>query len=179
MVMKFLVFVLTLFPVNALPQSQVANQHEHGQGRLAVSFSEAGISISLVVPGLDVLGFEGPAETEGDQASVAGAISELSNPLDLFSLSEEAGCFTVSANVTLSGEGLGPVVDNGSNVHTEFRADYQMQCQDMTHLDHVTFPYFDRFQRAESLIVQIEKSGKVDRHTVTRDAPDLDLNTGL
>ncbi|MCG7520907.1 DUF2796 domain-containing protein [Ruegeria sp. Ofav3-42] len=173
--MKCAVFALILTPAIALSQTQ-SPAHVHGTGYMDIAFSGETFSLSLAVPAADIIGFEGPAETDDDRALVAVAISDLSKPLGLFVLPEEAGCFTASANVTLSGEGLGQDA-NGQTAdqakHSEFLADYQIQCQDMAALVNIRFAYFDRFENAQKLIVRIARSGENRSYDVTRSQTDL------
>ncbi|WP_170427283.1 ZrgA family zinc uptake protein [Ruegeria arenilitoris] len=173
--MKCAAIALILTPAVALTQVQGAS-HEHGVGHLDIAFSDEAFSLSLAVPAADIVGFEGPAETDNDRALVAVAISDLSKPLGLFVPSEEAACVTVSANVTLSGEGLGQDAANTSaEQHSEFLADYVIQCQDMSALASIRFGYFDRFENAQKLMVQVSRSGENLAYDVTRSRPDLGL----
>lgn len=172
--MKLSALALILIPSVAISQSQDLTVHEHGTGYVDIAIAGAEFSLSLVAPGIDIVGFEGPAETDDDRARVALAISDLSKPLELFVLPEAAGCFAASANVTLSGETLGqddtaaPAAE-----HTEFQADYQIQCQDIDALGGIEFVYFDRFPNAERLKIQVSRSGDARTQDVTSDQRDF------
>ncbi|WP_170332203.1 ZrgA family zinc uptake protein [Ruegeria arenilitoris] len=175
--MRSVALALTLIPTVALSQTQTGIEHEHGTGRLDIVVSGAEFSLSLAVPAADIIGFERPAETDEDRALVAGAISDLSKPLELFLMPEEAACFTATANVTLLAEGFGPESDAAQptdhDQHTEFQADYQIQCQAIEAIEAVRFAYFERFPNARKLVVQIEQSGETQAHEVTRSMPTL------
>ncbi|MFY2825142.1 ZrgA family zinc uptake protein [Ruegeria sp. MALMAid1280] len=177
--MRSAALALTLIPVVALSQTQAGIEHEHGAGHLDIAVSGAELSLSLVVPAADIVGFERPAQTDEDRALVAGAISDLSKPLELFVLSEDAACFTATANVTLLAEGLGPEAgiapSEDQDQHTEFQADYQIQCQTVDVIDAIGFAYFERFPNALKLVVKIEQSGRIQLHEVTRSMPNLPL----
>lgn len=173
--MRCAIFALFLTPAFALSQTQ-SPAHVHGTGYMDIAFSGEAFSLSLAVPAADIIGFGGPAETDEDRALVAVAISDLSKPLGLFVLPEEAGCFTASANVTLSGEGLGQDASGQAAdqaEHSEFLADYQIQCQDMAALASIRFAYFDRFENSQKLIVRIARSGENRTYDVSRNQPDL------
>lgn len=173
--MKCTAVALILTPAVALTQVQ-SPSHEHGTGHLDIAFSDEVFSLSLAVPAADIVGFEGAADTDEDRALVAVAISDLSKPLGLFVPPEEAGCFTASANVTLTGEGLGQdTADTSAEQHSEFLADYVIQCQDMAALANIRFAYFDRFENAQKLVVQVSRSGKNLAYDVTPSQPDLTL----
>ncbi|WP_170410023.1 ZrgA family zinc uptake protein [Ruegeria atlantica] len=174
---KFAAIALILFPVMALSQAQ-DSVHEHGTGYVDIAFADQTFSLSLTVPAADIIGFEGPAESDDDRAKVAVAISDLSKPLGLFVLPEEAGCFTASANVTLSGERLGQDSTEQAadeDQHSEFLADYLIQCEDITASDNIRFAYFDRFENAQKLIVRVARSGESRTYDVTRSHPELSM----
>ena len=109
---------------------------------------------------------------DDERTQVAIAISELSEPLDLFVVPEEAGCFTASANVILTHD-IADQVDvasgkSSSESHAEFQADYVVQCQDMGLLDRIEFAYFEKFSGTEKLSVRVEAGGETQTHEATR-----------
>ncbi|WP_170559189.1 ZrgA family zinc uptake protein [Ruegeria atlantica] len=168
---------LIFTPAVVLSQAESA-AHEHGTGYVDIAFSDQSFSLSLTVPAADVIGFEGSAETDDDRAQVAVAVSDLSKPLSLFVLPEEAGCFTASANVTLTGEGLGQdKTDEAAeqDQHSDFLADYLIQCEDVSALENIRFAYFERFENAKKLVLRVTRSGETRAHEVTRSQPNLDM----
>jgi len=176
--MKSAVFVSTLLP--AIGAAQLS-QAETASGTLGILFSGAEYSLSLVVPSAALLGFEHPAVSEDDRTMVAVAISDLSKPLELFVVPSEAGCFTATANVTLSGDaselGGGASVQNeNAQRSSEFQADYVIQCQDIEALNAMEFAYFERFENTEKLQVQLERAEGSHSVDVTRASPRLDLS---
>ncbi|NVO54260.1 DUF2796 domain-containing protein [Rhodobacteraceae bacterium B1Z28] len=177
--MKCVVLALSLCPAALAAQdSQLETPHQHGVGTLGITFSGAEFTLSLVVPGIDIIGFERPAANDDDRAMVAIAISDLSKPLELFIVPTEAGCFTASANVTLTSESSEETPETGeqTSTHSEFQADYAIQCQDMEALDTIEFAYFDRFESTDKLKVQVELAGLMHKFDVTRATPLLDMS---
>ncbi|WP_196223301.1 DUF2796 domain-containing protein [Roseibium sp. RKSG952] len=163
-------------------------QHTHGSGFLSISVAGAEFTLSLAVPGTDIVGFEHPAADDEDRALVAVAISDLTNPLELFVVPEEAGCFAVSANVTLvdgahshDGEGAADNQEQGDAVsstseettepHTEFQAEYLIRCQDPDAVDDVRFDYFERFENAEELVIEVQSIQGERSFSVARETP--------
>ncbi|WP_298842378.1 DUF2796 domain-containing protein [uncultured Roseobacter sp.] len=63
--------------------------------------------------------------------------------------------------------------DGGS--HSEFHATYQLTCADPQALDQIEFAYFDRFENALELEVQIVTGSGAQAFEVLRTAPVLDL----
>lgn len=183
--MKCLVLLLPMVSVAvAAHATQLETQHRQGTGQLGIQFAGAEFSLSLSVPSADIVDFEGQAVTDEDRAMVAAAVYDLSKPLELFVLPEEAGCFTESANVALTSEGLAEqmtvseseVESNEDPEHSEFRADYVVQCQDIAALTTIEFAYFNRFERAQRLQIDIAVSDELHSFEVTRATPLIDLS---
>ena len=59
--------------------------------------------------------------------------------------------------------------------HTEFHAEYRLTCGDAGALAEIDFDYFDAFENAREVEVQIVSGSGAQAFEVTRDAPVLDL----
>lgn len=59
--------------------------------------------------------------------------------------------------------------------HTEFHADYMLDCANPSALDRIEFAFFDAFPNAEEVDVQLISDSGADAFEVGRDAPVLDL----
>lgn len=59
--------------------------------------------------------------------------------------------------------------------HTEFHAEYAMTCGNIGALKSITFAYFDTFENAQEVEVQIITASGAQAFEVERDAPELDL----
>lgn len=143
-------------------------------GSLDISFEETQFRVSLAVPSEDILGFDHRAADDADRSAVADAISSLSKPLTLFVVPEQAGCATASANVSLTGEGLGSDADTQGA--PEFLAEYVIQCSDMAALDMIEFAYFERFDQVSTLDITASSQGVTRRVHVTSQSPVLDVS---
>lgn len=60
--------------------------------------------------------------------------------------------------------------------HTEFHAEYRLDCADPTALTTITFAYFETFENALELEVQVISDRGANAFEVMRDAPTLDLS---
>ena len=78
--------------------------HEHGHSKLNLAIEGTLVVMEIAAPGLDVLGFEHPAETAADKAALDAAKAVLAEPLSLFVLPAAAGCRVVEAAVALEQE---------------------------------------------------------------------------
>lgn len=176
-VMKCAAVSLILLPVGLMAQeASSSSTHTHDAGRLEMSVLENEITLTLQVPGTDIVGFEHPADTEEDRSRVADAISDLSKPLTIFEIPPEAGCMTTSANVALVGDAFGQEDTSGTGEdHHEFHADYLLQCEDIEVMKTIRFAYFERFTDARQLTVRLSSSNGTQDILVQRETPLLTL----
>ncbi len=89
--------------LSAEEQRSVA-AHEHGTTNIQIALENGMVSMALQAPGADIVGFEHPAESAGDQAAVKRALDDLSRPLELFVPPAKAECRTRSVSVLQTGE---------------------------------------------------------------------------
>lgn len=68
--------------------------------------------------------------------------------------------------------------DDAKATHTEFHATYTLTCADPAAITTVAFPYFDLFENAQEVDVQVVTGTGAQAFEVERDAPTVDL-TGL
>lgn len=60
--------------------------------------------------------------------------------------------------------------------HTEFHAEYTLTCADPSAITAMTFPYFETFENAREVEVQIVTTTGAQAFEVPRDAPAIDLS---
>lgn len=181
--MKRVVLALFLFPAALAAQAtQVSTPHHHGSAQIDIVFSDTGFALALRVPSMDIVGFETPVENDDSRTRVAIAMSKLSDPLNLFVTPSEAGCSTVAAHVVLtygitqqSGEANAVTGSTTAESHSEFQADYVIQCHDMSALNMIEFAYFAQFSGTDQLNIQLKTGGAQGAVDITRAAPYLDL----
>lgn len=201
---------MKLFPLFALTavvvtpafaeEARQLNAHEHGVGQLDIAFDGDQIAMELHAPGADIVGFEYGAESAEDRAAVDAAVAALAKPLDLFVLTEAAGCSIVNASAGLESEEEHDAheddhdddhaANEGSHDdhadegheneadeadHTEFHAEYLLTCADPSAVTDITFAYFDAFPNALEVEVQVISDTGATSFEVERDAPTLDL----
>ena len=172
------------------------DSHEHGVGQLDIAFDGTKIAMELHAPGADIVGFEYAAENSEDRAAIDAAVAMLAKPLDLFVLTDAAGCSVVKASAGLESEESHD--DHGDEHadeedghddhdeedheehaseagHTEFHAEYLLTCADPTAVTEITFAYFETFPNALEVEVQLISDTGATSFEVERDAPTLDL----
>ncbi|MEM7462821.1 MAG: DUF2796 domain-containing protein [Pseudomonadota bacterium] len=64
----------------------------------------------------------------------------------------------------------------GEESHTEFHAEYALNCENIDQIDEMTFPYFDAFENAEEIEVQIVTESGASKFEVMREKPRIDLS---
>ena len=155
-----------------------------------IAFDGKQISMELHAPGADIVGFEYAAESAEDRAKVDAAVAMLARPLDLFVITEAAGCTLVQASAELErDEGQVDHEDEHDDHedanhqekntdepgHTEFHAEYLLACANPGAVTKITFTYFDAFPNALEVEVQFISNKGATSFEVERDAPTLDL----
>ena len=153
--------------------------HQHGHGALNIAIEGPRVSIELRVPGDDIVGFEHAAKTKAQRAAVDKAKEQLAAPLALFSLPRAANCVVKDSNVKIAGGGEAKgAKDKGTDHdHSEFHADYTLECSAPQSLKSIEFPYFRIFKGAEELDVNIITPKGQSKFEVTRRKPRVDLSS--
>lgn len=162
--------------------------HEHGVGALNIAFDGTTVAMEFHAPGVDIVGFEYAAESASDRVAVDAAVATLARPLDLFVLPEAAACSVTQASAGLESEEEhevhadhaedGDHEEHGEEAgHTEFHAEYTLTCAEPTALTEITFAYFDAFENARELEVQVITGSGAQAFDVEREEPTLDLRS--
>ena len=165
--------------------------HEHGVGQLNIAFDENKVAMELHAPGADIVGFEYGAKSDVDLAAIDAALQTLSDPLGLFLLPEAASCIVTTAHAKLESEdsdhddhdeeGHDDHDDEGHDDHdeapghTEFHAEYLLECANLTEMSAITFSYFEIFPNALELEVQVISDKGATAFEIERDVAKLDL----
>lgn len=196
--MKNPALILALMAPTALfaQETRELGAHEHGHSALNIAIEGMQVAMELEAPGVDIVGFEYEAETAEDRAKLDAAIAELSKPLALFVLPDAAGCTVVSSSAGLidehhedgeehaehehEAEGEDHAHDDHAAEegaeHTEFHAEYLLDCADPSAIDGIEFAFFDVFPNAQEVEVQMISDKGSQGFEVEREAPVLDLS---
>lgn len=170
------------------------DSHEHGVGELNIALDGNTVAMELHAPGADIVGFEYAAQSAEDRAAIDTAVATLARPLDLFALPADAECSVVQASAELENEnehddddghddhaddhGHGDHEEEHDETeagHTEFHAEYLLNCADPGAITEISFTYFDAFENALELEVQIVSTNGAQAFEVERAEPTLDL----
>lgn len=154
----------------AVASERQLGAHQHGHGTVNLVIDGPTVWIELEAPGSDIVGFEHAAESAGDRTAVEAATTLLEQPLELFTLSSDAGCSVETVAVALAGQDSG-----GGKGHSEFHAEYTINCADPKRIDTVGFAYFSHFPAAQELDVNVISGAGQSRYEVERDDPEIRL----
>lgn len=198
-----LVLALLATPTLAEETRQL-DSHEHGVGKLNIAVDGTAIAMEFHAPGADIVGFEYAAESADDRSAIDAAVATLARPLDLFVLPSAAECSVVQASAKLDSEDSHDGHDDHEESHdddhadghdehaeehadahghehsdeaghTEFHAEYTLTCGNPDALSEITFAYFETFENAREIEVQIISASGAQAFEVRRDDPNLDL----
>ncbi len=184
-------------------ETRQLDSHEHGVGELNIALDGTTISMEFHAPGADIVGFEYEAESAEDRAAIDAAVAKLAKPQELFVLPAAAECTVVQASAELESEeehdehhdvhddhADGDKHDDDHDEHaeddhdheehaeashTEFHAEYVLNCATPSAIHEISFAYFDAFENARELEVQIVSDSGAKAFEVERDQPILDL----
>ncbi|WP_300060445.1 DUF2796 domain-containing protein [uncultured Roseobacter sp.] len=169
--------------------------HEHGVGQLNMALDGDTVVLELHAPGADIVGFEYAAKSAEDRAAIDAAVATLARPLELFLMPAAAECSVVQASAELEGadahdahehhdhdghdhaghDDHDHAAETEESGHSEFHAQYRLRCANPDALSEITFAYFDTFENARKLDVQIVSPSGAVAAEVTHDAPELNL----
>lgn len=175
--------------------------HEHGVGELDIAIDGNVVAMELHAPGADIVGFEYAAESAEDRAAIDAALATLARPLELFQIPAAAECGVTQASAELESEEAHEDHDHDEHEHeheeehaehdhdehdheeehadgashTEFHAEYMLACGNPGALTEIGFPYFDTFENARELEVQLVTTAGAQAFEVERSEPKLDL----
>lgn len=190
-------FLALCASVAAADETRQLDAHVHGVSALDIAIDGSTVAMELHAPGADIVGFEHAASSAEDRDAVAAAVAALARPLDLFVLPAAAGCTVIEASASLEIEDEhdghdheehavhddheegdhthDETAETSEATHSEFHAEYTLNCVDPSEITEITFAYFDTFENAEEIEVQIVTASGAQAFEATRDAPSLGL----
>jgi hypothetical protein len=168
------------WPALAEPEHRELGAHQHGHGSLDIAVEGNRLTISLDVPGADIVGFEHPPASPAETAAIETAKTRLGKPLDLFKVPAAAGCKLLSAKVEIGEHEEEPAkdakpADKTEPAHSDVEAEYDVECTSPAALTAIEFDYFKTFSGAEALEVVLVTPKGQSKFDVTRAKPRLEL----
>jgi Protein of unknown function (DUF2796) len=161
--------------------------HEHGRGALNIAIEGNKVTMELEVPGMDIVGFEHAAKTRRDTAALEKAKGQLAAPLALFKLPAAAGCRVTDSKVAVekgehdhdgkeaAAKGTEDDKEAKGEGHSEFHAEYTLECASAHNITAIEFGYFRAFAGAEKLDVNVITANGQSKLEATRAKPSISL----
>ena len=180
--------------------------HQHGHGTLNIAVDGNKISMELEAPGADIAGFEHEAKSDKDKAAIKSATEKLEKPLALFKVPDAAKCSVSEATVKLEAEEHDHEghdkdhhedhdkaekakhdddhdhdhdKDGAEAQHSEFHAEYLLECGSPAEFKSLGLDYFVAFKSAEGLTIEVITPKGQSKFEATRDKPVIDLSSLL
>jgi len=164
-----------------------AEAHVHGVSILELAIERGVLEVNLHSPGMDIVGFEYPAESAADKDSVEAAIVLLTRPRDIIALPAAANCRVAEVLAHLHGDDHGHeeheaghadpagemAADEGA--HNEFHARYRFVCDNPEAIRTIGLPFFQLFPNAQEVEVKFVTETTSGAVEVGRDRPQFDL----
>ena len=180
--------IIAVQPAAAEERHRELGPHVHGRGTLNIAVEGNKVTLELGAPGMDIAGFEHAAKTRRDKAALEEAKGQLAAPLALFELPAAAGCRVTEANVAVeigehdhdSKEAAAKSTEgdkapaNGEG-HSEFHAEYTLECVSASNITAIEFGYFRTFAGAEKLDVNVITPKGQSTFEATRAKPSISL----
>ena len=157
--------------------------HVHGVTVAEIAVEHGVIEISLLSPGMDIVGFEYEATSAEDKDAVETAIRHFLVPEDIVILPEAAGCRLTEVRAHLNSNDHDHDHDHGEEHadhihekpadgagHSEFRISYAYACDDEEALTSIGFPFFERFENAQEIDARYVTETRAGSAELSRDA---------
>ncbi len=187
-------------------EQRFVDAHEHGHGTLNIAVEGDRIAMEFEAPGFDIVGFEHAAVSDADRATVEAALEKLAEPLELFALPDEAECRVIGNQAMLlideddhdhhahhgkeghdndhahshnddhDEDGHDDHTRAGEAIHSEFHAEYLLECAHIGSATQIELRYFNLFRNAESLTVRTVTNQGAALLEATRKNSTLDLS---
>ncbi|MCD7061027.1 ZrgA family zinc uptake protein [Pelagibacterium xiamenense] len=179
--------------------------HIHGSGSLDIAIEGDHIALALEAPAFDVVGFETEATSEAQREAIDRAREYLSDPLDLWGITESAGCGVETNDVSLMqshdshsdsddhahdeehdhgheheheddhDDDHDHVDEHEEAVHSSVAANVELHCEQIGNLTTLEPVYFEHFANAEELAVRIVSDSGQATVEISRDRPSISL----
>jgi hypothetical protein len=164
--------------------------HQHGHGSFEMAIEKTTVSISLTIPGDDIVGFEHSPANAKETAAIEAAKKSLADALTLFGIPKEAGCKVETADVHTHGykadddhkhedKAAAPAdakkEADHDHKHGSFHGKYTLACAKPSAITALNFKFFATFPRSQELdIVAVSEKSQV-KVEATRKKPNVAL----
>lgn len=147
-------------------------EHVHGAATMNLVLENALLDITMNIPGMDAVGFEHPAVSADEQATLQQALQHLQNPDAIFLLSNKAGCQLMHGTVETAL--LNKEAKPGA--HADVDISYQWRCKNPDDLKSISVQLFTHFSHLEKIQASWISQSKQSAVELTKENAVLELN---
>jgi len=140
-----------LIPFKQVESATSLGAHEHGSATLNIAVDGDSLFLEFDSPAVNIVGFEHAAKTSQQTTAIKQSIEKLQNFDEVLQLSDNAHCRLISVSADLVSE---RGVDSTTDGHTEFHAEYHLDCKNIDQLDYIDVKLLLLFPAIENLDVQ-------------------------
>ncbi len=159
------------------------DSHVHGVARLEIAQDGRQLVVGFTSPAMNIVGFEHAPRSDGDRERLQAAALMLQDPGSLLHISPEAGCNLTEAKVHAphddphqqSATADADHDHEEGEEHSEFEANYTLQCEAASKLTRFTITARDKFPGIETLDVQWALDGGQGATRIDRDSQVIDV----
>lgn len=144
--------------------AQAQHAHRHGVGQLEIVVDQGQLSLALLIPQHDLVGFERPAKSPREQLAAQAVLEKLRDPAQLFTLPAAAQCTAQAPRIDAP---LLAAASAAAHAHGDVEARYVYHCANPPALDRLVSQVATAFPRVRALVVnfagpQGQKAGRLD-----------------
>lgn len=137
--------------------------HEHGHGTMNVVVEDSQLLIELILPAVNVVGFEHKPRSGEQTEAIRQALKRLGASEQLFQPSAAAGCVSDSVEASLvgfslEGDQLHEEPMGSDTAHADFQATYSFHCDNPQALSGVELHLFEHLVAMDELATQVVTS---------------------
>jgi Protein of unknown function (DUF2796) len=179
----------------AAEKTREQGAHQHGHGSFEMAIEKTTVSITLRIPGDDIVGFEHPPGNDKEKAAIETAKKKLADALTLYGIPKDAACKVEDTNVhthgykpdddhaghkhddkpAKAGEAKEGEKHDHDHKHGSFHAKYTLACAKPNAITSLNFKFFGTFPRSQELeIVAVSEKSQV-KAEATPKAPTVSL----
>jgi hypothetical protein len=167
---------VALVATPALAKKKAAHAHEHGKAKLSVAVDGMKIAATLEAPGDGIFGFEHPAKTTAEKASVKAAMTMLNDDgLTLFGVPASLGCKTLDVKVSAPQAEPAKINGKAPGAHADVDAAWVFECATKPDGATLKLALFEKFPRLKAVDAQIVTATGARGATLSASQSDVKL----
>ncbi len=172
-----LVAIITVVAVQAAPLERQHGAHVHGQANGTLAVDNGRLSLSLVVPGVNLVGFEHPP-SDDDQRQRLDKVEQALESGDWLTFDSDGDCRIESSELAMPGFAEGSHDhdehhhdhhhhDHNDHEHAEFHVDVDIACIRVGRLGWIELNLFEDYPGNEKIRMDVLRDTRAERLRLT------------